>query len=74
MRSSAVLLIICPDRKGLVAAVSHLLFQHGANITHADQHQDREVGLFFMRSNGFWTTSTFPGFSQNSSRSPRNSG
>ncbi len=49
MRSSAVLLIICPDRKGLVAAVSNLLFRHGANITHADQHQDREVGLFFMR-------------------------
>lgn len=47
--SSAVLLIICPDRTGLVARVSTLLFEHGANILHADQHQDSEAGLFFMR-------------------------
>ncbi len=49
MGNTAVLLIDCPDRKGLVAAVSSLLYQHGANITHADQHQDHEAGLFFMR-------------------------
>jgi formyltetrahydrofolate deformylase len=49
MRNTAVLLIDCPDRKGLVAAVSSLLYRYGANITHADQHQDREAGLFFMR-------------------------
>jgi formyltetrahydrofolate deformylase len=49
MRRSAVLLIDCPDRKGLVASVSSLLYRHGANITHADQHQDHEAGLFFMR-------------------------
>ncbi len=47
--STAVLLINCPDRKGLVASVSSLLYRHGANITHADQHQDHEAGLFFMR-------------------------
>ena len=46
---SAVLLILCPDRTGLVARVSTLLFEHGANILHADQHQDSEAGLFFMR-------------------------
>jgi formyltetrahydrofolate deformylase len=49
MGNTAVLLIDCPDRKGLVATVSSLLYQHGANILHADQHQDREAGLFFMR-------------------------
>jgi formyltetrahydrofolate deformylase len=49
MKDSAVLLIDCPDRKGLVARVSGLLFEHGANILHADQHQDHELGLFFMR-------------------------
>jgi formyltetrahydrofolate deformylase len=49
MKNAAVLRIDCPDRKGLVAAVASLLYQHGANITHADQHQDREAGLFFMR-------------------------
>ena len=49
MRDSAVLLIDCPDRKGLVARVSGLLYEQGANILHADQHQDHDLGLFFMR-------------------------
>jgi formyltetrahydrofolate deformylase len=49
MKDSAVLLIDCPDRKGLVARVSGLLYQRGANILHADQHQDHDLGLFFMR-------------------------
>ena len=49
MKDSAVLLIDCPDRKGLVARVSSLLYERGANILHADQHQDHELGLFFMR-------------------------
>ena len=49
MTDSAVLLIDCPDRKGLVARVASLLYHHGANILHADQHQDHELGLFFMR-------------------------
>jgi len=49
LRNTAVLLIDCPDRKGLVASVASLLYRHGANITHADQHQDHEAGLFFMR-------------------------
>jgi formyltetrahydrofolate deformylase len=49
MKDSAVLLIDCPDRKGLVARVSGLLYERGANILHADQHVDHELGLFFMR-------------------------
>jgi formyltetrahydrofolate deformylase len=49
MTPSAVLLIDCPDRKGLVARVSGLLYERGANILHADQHIDRDLGLFFMR-------------------------
>ena len=49
MKDSAVLLIDCPDRKGLVARVSGLLYERGANILHADQHRDQELGLFFMR-------------------------
>jgi formyltetrahydrofolate deformylase len=49
MNDSAVLLIDCPDRKGLVARVSSLLYEWGANILHADQHQDHALGLFFMR-------------------------
>jgi len=57
MRNTAVLLIDCPDRKGLVAAVASLLYRFGANITHADQHQDHEAGLFFMRVE--WTLEGF---------------
>jgi formyltetrahydrofolate deformylase len=49
MKDSAVLLIDCPDQKGLIARVSSLLYRLGANILHADQHQDHDQGLFFMR-------------------------
>lgn len=49
MKNTAVLLIDCPDRKGLVARVSGLLYEQGANILHADQHIDHELGMFFMR-------------------------
>lgn len=49
MRNTAILLIDCPDRKGLVAAIADFLYRHNANILHADQHQDAENGLFLMR-------------------------
>ena len=49
MKHTAVLLLSCPDRKGLVAAIANFLLAHGANILHADQHQDAELGLFLMR-------------------------
>jgi formyltetrahydrofolate deformylase len=47
---TARLLISCPDRPGIVAAVSSFLFRHGANIVSSDQHStDPEGGRFFMR-------------------------
>lgn len=49
MKNTAILLISCPDRKGIVASVSQFLYRHGANIIHADQHLDQELNLFFMR-------------------------
>lgn len=49
-RGTARLLISCPDRPGIVAAVSGFLFRHGANIVASDQHStDPEGGSFFMR-------------------------
>ncbi len=39
----------CPDRSGLVAAVSTSLFQDGANILDAHQFNDLESRMFFMR-------------------------
>ncbi|MBI4209951.1 MAG: formyltetrahydrofolate deformylase [Candidatus Diapherotrites archaeon] len=48
--STARLLISCPDRPGIVAAVTGFLFSHGANITELDQHStDPQNGTFFMR-------------------------
>ena len=44
------MLISCPDCPGIVAAVSRFLYEHGANITHSDQHStDPTGGTFFMR-------------------------
>jgi formyltetrahydrofolate deformylase len=44
------LLISCPDRPGIVAAVAQFLFGHGANIVRSDQHTtDPQGGTFFMR-------------------------
>jgi formyltetrahydrofolate deformylase len=47
--NTAILLIDCPDRKGLVAAIGEFLYKHNANILHADQHQDAERNTFLMR-------------------------
>lgn len=49
MKNTAILLISCPDQKGLVATIANFLYQHNANILHADQHQDSELNLFLMR-------------------------
>ena len=49
MKNTAILLVDCPDRKGIVAAISDFLFRHNANILHADQHQDGDRGLFLTR-------------------------
>jgi formyltetrahydrofolate deformylase len=48
-RKSAVLLLSCPDRKGVVASIAGYVFQHGGNILHADEHSDVDSGTFLMR-------------------------
>lgn len=48
-KNTATLLVTCPDGKGIVAAIANFLYQHNANILHADQHQDAENNLFLMR-------------------------
>jgi len=45
----ATLLISCPDRRGIVAALAQVLYGHGANILDSDQHTDTVAGLFFQR-------------------------
>ncbi len=46
---TAVLLLFCPDQKGLVASVSDFLYRNDGNIIHADQHTDPEEGIFLQR-------------------------
>ncbi len=49
MKNTAILRVVCPDRKGIVAAIANFLFQHDGNIVHADHHEDAANGLFFLR-------------------------
>ena len=44
-----VLLLSCPDRRGIVATVTALLFEHGANIEESQQFDDVRTDQFFMR-------------------------
>ena len=47
--TTATLLVSCPDRPGLVAALAQALYGVGANILDADQHTDPLAGEFFQR-------------------------
>ena len=47
---TARLLVTCPDKPGIISAVSTFLYNHGANITDFDQHSsDAHGGTFFLR-------------------------
>lgn len=47
--SSYVLTLSCPDKQGIVHAVSSYLFMTGGNIEDSQQFGDADTGLFFMR-------------------------
>ncbi len=49
MKPTATLLISCPDQKGIVARLSHFVFQHGGNIVDSDHHTDFSVDRFLGR-------------------------
>ncbi|MFG3354298.1 formyltetrahydrofolate deformylase [Streptomyces sp. NPDC048001] len=49
MSDEYVLTLSCPDKKGIVHAVSSYLFITGCNIEDSQQFGDRDTGLFFMR-------------------------
>jgi formyltetrahydrofolate deformylase len=49
MNSAYILTLSCPDRTGIVHAVSGFLLEHGGNIEEAAQFNDPHTGLFFMR-------------------------
>jgi formyltetrahydrofolate deformylase len=49
MTTRHILTVSCPNRRGIVAAVSGLIFQAGFNIYDAEQFDDGETARFFMR-------------------------
>ncbi|WP_367393170.1 formyltetrahydrofolate deformylase [Lewinella sp. LCG006] len=49
MQATAVLLIHCPDQKGIVAAVTDFLHNNDGNVISLEQHVDPNLGHFFMR-------------------------
>jgi formyltetrahydrofolate deformylase len=46
---TATLLVSCPDRRGIVAALAQVLHGHGANILESDQYTDPVAAIFFQR-------------------------
>ncbi len=57
---TAILLMHCPDREGIIAIATKFINKHGGNVINLDQHVDREEGLFFMRVEWDLTNFTIP--------------
>jgi formyltetrahydrofolate deformylase len=49
VKNTAILLVSCPDQKGLNASIHDFIYQANGNSLHADEHQDAERNLFLMR-------------------------
>lgn len=47
--NTAVILLHCPDKAGILAAVTEFINQHKGNILYLDQYVDRVQKMFFMR-------------------------
>ena len=60
MRKSAVLLVECPDQKGLDAAIAEFIFRHDGNILHFEQHQAGEERFYLARVEWDLTDFTLP--------------
>ncbi len=46
---TAILLISCPDQRGIVARLSNFVFERGGNIVDSDHHSDLQAGRFLGR-------------------------
>jgi formyltetrahydrofolate deformylase len=49
LKNSAILLVECPDQKGLDAAIANFIFRHDGNILHFEQHQAGEERFYLAR-------------------------
>ncbi|MCK5180728.1 MAG: formyltetrahydrofolate deformylase, partial [Candidatus Omnitrophica bacterium] len=45
----AILLVSCPDQKGITASMTNFIYENNGDIVHADQHIDEQGNTFFMR-------------------------
>lgn len=52
-----ILLISCPDQRGITATVTDFIYKNNGNILHADQHIDDQTNTFFMRVS--WSSEGF---------------
>lgn len=48
-KNTVIILMHCPDRRGLVAHITEFIDNNNGNIISLDEHVDREVQIFFMR-------------------------
>lgn len=53
------ILIHCPDQSGIISTVTHFIHSNKGNIVYLDQHVDKEAGVFFMRIESDFNTSSF---------------
>ncbi len=49
MKNTAIILIHCPDKPGIVAKVTEFIHSNRGNIVSLEQHVDRSINRFFMR-------------------------
>jgi formyltetrahydrofolate deformylase len=60
MPNSAILLVSCPDRPGIVASIADFIFKHNGNIISNNEHGDAESNLFLTRVEFDITNFSFP--------------
>lgn len=53
MKNTAILLVQCPDRKGLSAAIANFIYEQNGNIVHVEQHQAGEENLSYLARTEF---------------------
>lgn len=49
MRPTAILLLHCPDKQGIITEITKFITDNNGNIVYLDQYVDRQDGMFFMR-------------------------
>lgn len=49
MRPTAILLLHCPDKRGIITEITKFITDNNGNIVYLDQYVDRQDGVFFMR-------------------------